>query len=39
MTQSAHNITALQEKSDAPTLILTLLILILSYLTSLFENI
>ena len=34
-----YNMTAIREKSDAPTLILTLLILILSYLASLFESI
>ena len=33
-----YNITEIREKPDGPTLILTLIILILGYLSSLFEN-
>lgn len=38
MQMQPYNITEIREKPDAPTIILTLIILILGYIASLFEN-
>lgn len=39
MTQEPYNLTAIREQSDAPTIILTIIILIITFIYSLLEKI